>query len=297
MKKVSTILQKCFRPHRLLLILLMLVSAGLLAVIFACGWEDTAYAAPAYALSAYTLMVTVIRLMALIKHGKAILHRNAFLHRYITDMDYRAEWSLYLSLGVNLVYSAYKGAAGIAYRSMWFGAMAFYYMILSIVRFLLLRHIRGRRSDLAQAARIVRVCGYVLLVLAVAVSTIGFYAVHIGESIVYPEFVIYAAAGYTFYNVGTAVANLIRYRKQTNPLYVAGRVVSLATALVSLFFLQTALLTAFGDDGAWQKQMNTWTGGGVFALIVVMSVGMILYGDRVARRGCKSAEQEPGGEH
>jgi len=72
-----------------------------------------------------------------------------------------------------------------------------------------------------------------------------------------------------------AVINLIRYRRFNNPIYSASKIYSLATACVSLFFLQNSMLSVFGDGGDWQRYMNIGTGAIVFLLIVGAAVFMI----------------------
>ncbi len=279
-KRCGRLLQKFLTPTSVILLLLIPASALTLAVVFTGGLEATALAYVAYGISAYTTAAAVLRVYRLAKRGKALLHKNPFLHKYLTEMDYRAEISLYLSLGINIFYALYKAAAGIYLHSVWSGTLAFYYMVLSTVRFLLLHSVRGKERRLLQEYRKYRFCGYMLLVLTVAITGIGICTIASEKAVNYPGYTIYAAAGYTFYNAGAAIANILRYRKLKNPLYTASKVIALATALVSIFFLQTAMFAAFGDGAAWQKPMNIGTGAGVFVLVAVLSLLMIRHGSR-----------------
>ncbi len=280
MKQHRQFLKKVIYPHVSLVILLALASAIALTIIFIKGLEESIFAYGIYAVSAYSLTIVVVRLVFLWKAGKDRLLDNAFYHRYSTDLDFKAVVSIHLSLAVTLFYCVTKAAAGIYYRSAWFGSMAFYYTVLGVVRYLLLRHIRREQGNTLQAYKKYRFCGYLLLVLTVALGAMSFHTIYDNKAIEYPGFLIYAAAGFTFYNLTMAVFNLVRYGRLHNPIYSASKILALATASVSLFFLQTSMFSAFGDGGKWQYYMNMGTGAVVFVLIVCFAVFMIWTGTR-----------------
>lgn len=214
------------------------------------------------------------------RNWRARLHRVSLLHRYLAEPEFRAEVSLYLSLGLNLLYALYKSAAGLYYRSAWFGSMALYYILLGAERFYLLRHVRSGRQDRPRQLRGCRFCGCLLLALTAAILAMGFHTISGGRSIRYPGSMIYAAAAYTFYSLGAAAANLVRCRRLDSPVHAAARAVTLATALVSLFFLQTAMFASFGDGAPWQASMSLATGIGVLLLISGMALFMIIHTSR-----------------
>lgn len=280
MKQYRQFLKKLIYPNSIIVFLLVLISAVALTIIFVQGFEKSIFAYAVYAVSAYALTIAVVRLVFLCKAGKDRLHKNAFYHRYSTDLDFKAVVSIHLSLAITFFYCITKAVAGIYYRSAWFGSMAFYYIVLAVVRFLLLRHTRRGQNDLFQAYKVYRFCGYLLFVLTVALASMSFYTIYDNKAIQYPGFMIYAAAGFTFYNFTMAVFNLVRYQKLNNPIYSASKILVLATAFVSVFFLQTSMFSAFGDGGVWQYYMNIGTGACVFALIVGIAVFMIWTGKR-----------------
>lgn len=280
MKRWRQILKALLYPPGISVALLIPLSGAALAAVFMRDLGETAFAYAVYTVSAYTAVAAALRLVLLWKVGKALLHKNTFFHRYMTDPAFKAEASLYISLGVTLFYCVYKAAAGLYYRSAWLGSIAFYYIVLGMVRFLLLRHLRRGNKTPAQAFRQYRSCGYLLLVLTLALGVVGFYTVYEEKAVEYPGYMIYAAAGYAFYNLTMAVRGLIRYRKLQNPVYSASKALALAAAFVSMFFLQTSMFAAFGDGGARQRYLNMGTGGCVFLLIAAMALFMIRRGDR-----------------
>ena len=109
---------------------------------------------------------------------------ETLIHRYRTQLNFRAEASLYLSLGINLLYAVYKAGTGIYYRSAWFGMTAFYYLILSTVRFFLLRGVRSKGQNLLRSFQKYRFCGWMLLILTLPIAGMGFYTIFEGHTAV-----------------------------------------------------------------------------------------------------------------
>lgn len=273
-KKVKNI----FCPSIIISVVLLILSVISLTFIFANGLNHSALSYLIYPFSAYALTINVIWILQKTGNVKKLLDRNILFHRYMTEMDFKAEVSLYLSFGINIFYSVYKAFAGVYYHSVWFGTVAYYYMILSAERFLLLKHIRRKQRDYIKEYKKYSFCGYLLLILTIALIGMSVYMIHDGKVTVYPGHIIYAAAGYTFYNFITAILNIIKYRKLKNPIYSASKIITLATALISIFSLQTAMFAAFGKDIIQQRQMNILTGFCIFAIIIAMALFMIMYG-------------------
>lgn len=265
-------------PRRPVLLLLILLSAGGLALVFHRGLSDAWPAYGIYALSAYTTVMAAVDGARLLIRGRAALHRFPTAHKYLTEADFKAEVSLRLSLLIDLFYSVWKTWAGIRYRSPWFGALAFYYIVLAVERAYLLHGLAQVRQDQAAALRKYRFCGALLLVLTAAVAAVGHQAVFGGNTARYPGHMIYGAAAYTFYKLYTAIASLIRCRRLRSPVHTAGMVVALAAALAALFSLQTAMLAVFGGDAGWQLRINASTGCAVLVLISAMALILLLGG-------------------
>ena len=264
-------------------LLLILLSAGGLAWVFCRGLSDAWPAYGIYALSAYTTVMAAVGGVRLLRRGRAALHRFPLTHKYLTEAAFKAEVSLRLSLLIDLFYSAWKAWAGIRFRSPWFGALAFYYIVLAAERAYLLHALPRARQDPAASLRKYRFCGGLLLVLTAAVAAVGYQAVFGGNAARYPGHMIYGAAAYTFYKLYTAAASLIRCRRLRSPVHTAAMAVSLAAALTALFSLQTAMLAAFGGDAGWRLRMSAGTGCAVLGVILAMSLIMLAGGRRKVR--------------
>ena len=262
----------------------VMVSAAALTAVFALGLEETALAYAVYPLSAYALTVLVLALIPALP----VLVRRVKEHRLFSllldDKDRRERLSMRAALGVSVGYAVFKLAAGWYYGSVWFMAVAVYYIVLAVMRYLILRG-AGRLGSGADGWRLFRLTGYLMLALTVAISGMAVQMVRDNQAYMYPGFIIYASAAYTFYSLTLAVMNLFRIRRQASPVQAAARALTLAGALMAIFALQTGMIARFGTgDELFRLVMNALTGGAVCIAVLVMGVLMAVYGGRMIRR-------------
>lgn len=275
MGRIRNLLTKLIFPKPFALLLLIIISTAGLYKVFAGGYDKHPASAFVYTLSAYTLCPLSIKIYALIKRGRGRLEGNRLYRKYREDLRFRGEISIKLSLILTIAYCLLKSGAGIYFRSVWLGSMAFYYLVLGLLRYILWRGTEALREDEAGAKRICSLLGYLLFILTLALAAMAFYTIAEDQVIKYPSVLVYAAAAFTFYNLAMALVNIQRYRKLGMPLYTASKLLSLATALVSLFFLQCSLISEFGSGGEMARLANMLTGGAVFLLIFGMAIYMI----------------------
>ncbi|MBQ7943920.1 MAG: hypothetical protein IJ326_07655 [Lachnospiraceae bacterium] len=268
-------------PHWFIKLILVLVSAVLL--VYSLGYQDAnpIIAYSSYLLSFYTLVIVCLRVPAVIKKIKRILKANKYSGRYLEDPLLRAKVSLYGSGGINLIYAAFYLAAGIYYRSVWTGAMAVYYEVLSLIRIGLIR--RDRKGQAMESGerrgfelKSSRFCGKLMFLLHIVMTGLVIQMVWKNKYYDYPGVMIYAQAAYAFFCFGMAIKNIIKYRKMERPILSAAKVVSLSCALMSIFALQTAMLMQFGAEQAeFMQLMNMLTGGAVCFGEFVLAIWLV----------------------
>lgn len=200
---------------------------------------------------------------------------------YMKEEEYKAKITLYLNFLINIVYAVFKAVCGFVFHSAWIGTLAFYYILLSSMRLLLVRGMG--HTDVCRRWKKYFQCGWLLLLFTIVLVGMSILMQNGEESISYPENLIYGVAAYTFYAVVIAVWNIGKYRKINDPIYLADKMLSLAVAIVALFSLQSALISAFGDDPDFARIMGIATGSGAFVIIDFMAVRMITKGYRAAR--------------
>lgn len=281
MERFRRILNRFLFPGTAVVVISVPVAAALLIYIFTKGEEYSPIAYLSYTLSAYSLTIVCAWIVRFPKKDfKAALHRNPYVHRYLTDMPFKIHVSLYLSLGINLLFAALKLFFGVFYRSVWFGTLAVYYFMLAVMRFLLLRHVNrnGIGTNIRSERKRYRLCGIILLLMNSALSGVVILVVRKNEGFRYPGYLIYVVAMYAFYNIITAVMEVVKYRKYKSPVMSAAKAIKLAAAMVSMLALETAMLAQFdAENGPRFRQLMTGlTGGSVCLIVLVMAVFMIV---------------------
>ncbi|MBQ8596492.1 MAG: hypothetical protein IJ409_01760 [Lachnospiraceae bacterium] len=282
-------MDKCKKIGKALLfpgwgITILLVIASAFLLWYAFGYENPnpviTYAG--YALSAYALTVVVAKMPPIVKKIRAGLYSNRYSGKYLSEPELRAKISLYAGLAINTVYAVLKFLAGIYFRSVWLGAIAVYYIILSLIRFGLVKRQRysvkyedpGEQRE--HELKSYRFCGFLMFLLNIAVTALVVQMIWQNKSYSYPGFLIYAFAAYAFYCLAMAIKNMIKYRKMEQPILSAAKMISFACALISILACQTAMLTQFGDGQEnFARLMNSLTGGVVCFMIFAMAVWMI----------------------
>ena len=282
MDKWKAVFWKLLFPGTIWIFLLFNASAILLFCAFAVESCPAAIAYFSYVLSAYTLTVVCARMPAIIKRAKKRVYKNKYANRYFTEKELRIRVSLYGGLLLNICFALFKVVMGILYQSKWLFAMAGYHTILSSMRFLLVYRDQNNQKEETDQERWLwglhsyHVCGWLMLLLNIAISVIVVIVVLDKQAITYPGFMIYAIAAYTFYCLTMAIINMKRYWKRHNPVFSAVKRIEMAKALVSLFTLQVAMLTQFGVAEALENRLaNTATGSVVCVVITVMAVLML----------------------
>jgi len=278
LKRFEKILQHVFYPGVLLTALLTLISAAALIYIFVAELQVTLIAYFIYAMSTYSLTILAINIPQIAVKVKIIIYGNKLGNRYMMDVPFRVKTSLYLALFSNLLYSVFKLLTGVHYASFWYGADALYYIILSVVRFLLLRHVRKDEHDSVEEYRKYRYCGFLLFALNAALIGVVYQVVNQDMGYQYPGLLIYVVATYTFFFLIIAIVNVIKYNRLNSPVLSAVKAISLAKALVAMFALQTSMFISFGGDESetFMRIMKVLTGSGVCLFIFGMAVFMVI---------------------
>ena len=262
-------------------------------VIFVLVTENEgALAYVSYMMSAYALVITctsVPRVNHCVKSVRTDISKHPLVEklsntslgtRFLGDVRFRTEISLYTGFLINLLYIVMKMVSGIYYHSVWFISIAVYYILLVVMRFLLFRRGKTRTAEnhLAAELKRYRMCGILLLLMNQALTGIVVFMVHQNKSYDYPGVLIYAMAAYSFYCVIVAGVNVIKFRRHGSPVLSAAKVISLVSAMVSILSLETAMGPRFGDqdDLVFRQVMTAATGGGVCTLVLGIAVYMIV---------------------
>lgn len=212
---------------------------------------------------------------------REFLKRYKFTNKLLTNYGFRTIVFSVFSLIIGIAYAVFNFTVSAIYRSVWFGALGCYYMMLDIIRggvltsrYKSLKNGGDGENELRET-RQYRNCGILLIVMTIFLSAMIILIARQSKTFDYSLTVIYMIAGYTFYRIGISVYNFVKARRQRDYTVRALRCINLAAALVSFLSLQSAALTAF-STGINQIAANALTGGVVCFLIIALGLIMII---------------------
>ncbi len=281
---------KLLHPPGWLLAVLSIISAMMLTVVFVKDISKTLIAYAVYALASYTLLVDCIFIaIVLPKHYnkiKQMIYDNKYGNRYMTDAAFKVEVSLYISLAITLGFSVYNLVSGFTYSSLWLGAVAVYYILLSIIRFLLLRFIKKNngKQDMIAEYRSYRLSAILMMLITFTFSGIVLSMILKNKSYVYSDVYVITSATYTFYTLTVSIIDIIRYRKYESPVLSAAKAIRLAAALISILSLETVMLIHFGNDEVLRRNITALTGAAVSIILILMSIYMIVHANKEIKK-------------
>lgn len=251
-------------------------------------WEPIAYCS--FALSAvgltYVTCVVVIGAPIIKKRLISFFESREFTRKLIQNWGFRTILTSTVAFAMSLVNSVFNAYLGISERSIWFGALAAYYIFLALMRSGLLFYHRTKKDFNSEAlirAKKYTHCGILLLILNAALSSAIAQMIFDDRAFEYKDWLIYAFAAYAFYKVIMSIRNAIKAHRQDDLTIQAIRELNMVDAAVSILALQTALLHTFNDGTADISLFNTVTGCFVSVFSLSLSIFMIIKGNKTIK--------------
>ena len=175
LKRIKILKMLCY-PQAAIVVVLTTISILGLIYSFAFNNPIPFLQYTSYIISAYTLTIICFRLPYVIKKIITFSESNKLILRYKTDVEYRNKISLYTSTSTNTLSMLFYLTMGIINHSLWFYTLTIYYVLLSIIRFFLLKDIHSNyESNIKQQWRRYRYCGVVLISINIALAIITFF--------------------------------------------------------------------------------------------------------------------------
>lgn len=219
------------------------------------------------------------------------MESHDFTYLLLRNFGFRTVIFAIGSFLMSILFSTFNAYMGIANRSIWYGALAGFYLSLAALRGGVLTYHKNRvgkkqisENDDYIKAKVYRNCGITTLVLnfalSVAIGQMIFSSAHFN----YMGWTIFAYAAYSFYKIIASIITFIRAHKQTDLTIRAIRNVNLVDALVSILALQTALLTTFSSGEVNISLFNTLTGVAVSLSSIAIGIYMIVSANKEIRK-------------
>ena len=237
-----------------------------------------------FALSAIILSYAVYITVKLVPKIKGAIIRGlnkfAVTRRILENYGFRTLAFTICSFILSALYGIYNGVIAILSLTIWYGALATYYILLAFMRGGVLSY-HGKRKkkgqDKLKEIRTYRNCGILLMIIITALSVAVAQMAIKGVSFEYGGLLIYAAAAYAFLKITTATINVFKVRGHETMTIRAVISINFADALVSILALQTALLATF-SEGVDVAPANIATGAGVCSAIFILGLYMLIKG-------------------
>lgn len=273
-----------FFPHIAFLFLLLALAIPLMLYGMLVLGNEHPLTIASYALAFYTLTIWCIRVPQIIRFFKNFKEENRYIKRWLTDVRLRINVTLSGNVVWNGAYAALQLGLGVFHKSAWFYSLALYYASLALMRFFLvrytMRHKPGEKKK--EEWHRYRICGWVFLVLNMALTVMIFYMVYRNRIVEHHEITTIAMAAYTFTSLSMAILNVVKYRKYNSPAFSASKAISLTSACVSMLTLEGTMLATFGTDmeRGTQQLFLGLSGVAISAFILVMAIYLITHGNK-----------------
>ena len=184
----------------------------------------------------------------------------------------RTQKMAFISLICNIAFSIYHLVLGIVSYSWWLLTLGFYYLILSIVRFTVLR---TKKADRFFA----KFTGWMLIALTAPLIGTVILSIMRDRGHKLHMIIMIAMAAYAFTNITLTTIRFIKSRQSTSAALIALRNISFANAFVSIFALQRSMLVTFEGMSATEIVIMNAVLGSVVCVIVFL-LGLNLLQDK-----------------
>lgn len=221
-----------------------------------------------------------------------------FARRYRRDIYYKVHITIWISLSVNIAFAMFTLICALQNASFWEGALSFYRLSLCVIYAYLVRRLptNSVSSEHLDELRTAQRVGFLLVMLDFALGGIMVQVIRMGRSYIYPSFLIYGMALFAFYSLAFAIWNVVRYRKLRNPVLSAVSVVNLTVSLMSIFALETALVTTFGNgDTVFREAITSITAITICAIVLIAASHMAVRAGKQMKDLSKTDPASSGG--
>ena len=285
---------------KVLTFIITILSATLSLVMVGLGLENGALAIISYILFgvaglslAYSVYLIIPNLPKFKRQLISWLESHEFTRLILRNFGFRTVIFAIGSFLMSLLISGFNAYMGIKNRSIWYGALAAFYIALAFLRGGVLGYHKKRvgkkiQNDEYIKAKVYRNSGIITLILNIALSSAIAQMIFDDAHFTYMGLMVFAYAAYAFYKITTSIISFIKAHKQEDLTVRAIRNINLVDALVSILALQTALLTTFSEENVDISLFNTLTG----CVVSLISVGIGVYMIASANKKMKELQKE-----
>lgn len=262
-----------------LIFLLVIVCATIWTAVSFFSVSTPFIMVPVWILTVYTILLVLywFRLFIVSRQFREELE--------VWEVIQKKSVSLALSMELNLLFSVYYLYVAVRYRSQWFAFVGFFYIALTIARFILLREFCFEVTSLKSQYKRYIAAGYFMFFMMICLFLMTLMVVSENYVVEYPGHSIYIAAVFSLYLIVSAVKGYNKYKKYRSPLLSGNQMISISAALLGILSLQTAFLPMYSHYPDDIHKTNMFTGIVIFVIMITMSLYMIFHGSKVLVHG------------
>ena len=248
------------------------------------GWQYVFIFATAF-LSLIYAVYTTIKYYSIVKNKVKEKLKNKGIFNYLADYNIRSIVFSTLTFTINAVYSVFIATLAIMSKSLWYVAIAVFYILISVTRaHSILKyasaikkstHIETQLSKIRTYKR----CGIAIILLTLALGAFVIEMVINPEPFGHANILIYPVAAYTFYKITLSIINIFKARKYDDIIVQATRNLNLAGTTITLLTLQTNLFQVFAPDYN-ATVINAITGLICCMILIIMGLIMTISSNR-----------------
>lgn len=272
-----------------------LIVCPLALAAFIMDYGHSVFAIVAYCICAliflYTMIVAVNAVIRLRRKLLTVADKYEFTRRLHKSYAFRTIVLGACALLFNVGFTVFLCVMAVRTRSAWYGALALYNVLLVATwGGLLLQNRKDEKRYKYDPTKLqrekvgtYRYCGIMIIALTVALTASVVQMVVDGAGFRLPHWAIYPFAAFALYRVAKAAYNVVKSTKYDDLVVRAARNIGLATALVSVLTLQTAIFAAFPPsfDPSW---LNAVAGIVVCCALIALGTFMIVFSGKVKKR-------------
>ncbi|MFA1014842.1 hypothetical protein [Dubosiella newyorkensis] len=195
----------------------------------------------------YTLFISALASPQLIRDLFIVLNRHKWTSMFVNDVNIRIFVSLYFNMFITSLNACYDFFFGLIDQSEWLIGIAFYYGVLTAIRFYLLSYVNRyhgtykiRGKQFLEDLKRYRATGYLLIALLVPYTLIAYFMLEKQQAYSYRGLTLYVMGLFTIYQWIMVVFGHLVYRKIDAPILTSKRALNFACSIVSLLAFETA---------------------------------------------------------
>lgn len=190
-----------------------------------------------------------------------------------------------ISLCITVAFAVLSGVIAVKERSLWYGALAIYYMLLILFRAATIaadrlskRHCANETAYAGARNKIYLGCGVFLVIVQVAMCLAVTQMVMYGMPARGGTIYAIATAAYAFCKITMAVVHLMRAKKYADPVGRALRNLNFADACMSMASLTVLMLSVFdkGENGTFSIAIKACAGFAACIAVLFVASAMIV---------------------